>query len=176
MVVCMLLSRSVMPDLCDPTDYSLPGSSLHGILQARILEKVAISSSRGFFWLWDWTGISCIAGGFFTTGPQGKPPKEMVQVSRSVVSDSLRPHGLQHARPPHPSQSPGACSNSCPLTPSIDAIQPFHPLSSPSLPTFNLSQYQGLFQWVSSSHQVAKVLKFQLQHQSFQWIFRTDFL
>ena len=57
-----------------------------------------------------------------------------------------------------------------------DAIQPSHPLSSPSPPVFNLSQCQGLFQWVSSSHQVAKVLEFQLQHQSFQWIFRTDFL
>ena len=57
-----------------------------------------------------------------------------------------------------------------------DAIQPSHPLSSPSPPTFHLSQHQGLFQWVSSLHQVAKVLEFQLQHQSFQWIFRIDFL
>ena len=57
-----------------------------------------------------------------------------------------------------------------------DAIQPSHPLSSPSPPAINLSQHQGLFKWVSSSHQVAKVLEFQLQHQSFQWIFRTDFL
>ena len=57
-----------------------------------------------------------------------------------------------------------------------DAIQPPHPLSSPSPPTFNLSQHQGLFQWVSSLHQVAKVLEFQLQLQSFQWIFRTDYL
>ena len=56
-----------------------------------------------------------------------------------------------------------------------DAIQPSHPLSSPS-PAFNLSQHQGLFQWVSFSHQVAKGLELQLQHQSFQWIFRTDFL
>ena len=55
-----------------------------------------------------------------------------------------------------------------------DTIQPSHPLSSPSPPAFNLSQYQGLFQWVSSSHQVARVMEF--QHQSFQWIFRTDFL
>ena len=47
-----------------------------------------------------------------------------------------------------------------------DAIQPTHPLSSPSPPAFNLSQHQGLFQWVSSSHQVAKVLELQLQHQS----------
>jgi len=57
-----------------------------------------------------------------------------------------------------------------------DAIQPSHPLSSPSPPAFNLSQHQGLFQWVSSLHQVAKVLEFQLWHESFQWIFRTDFL
>jgi len=57
-----------------------------------------------------------------------------------------------------------------------DAIQPSYPLTSTSPPTFNLSQHQGLFQWVSSSHQVAKVLDFQLQHQSFWWMFRTDFL
>ena len=56
-----------------------------------------------------------------------------------------------------------------------DAIQPSHPLSSPSPPAFNLSQHQGLFKWVSSSHQVAEILEFHLQHQSFQWIFRTDF-
>ena len=55
-----------------------------------------------------------------------------------------------------------------------DVIQPSHPLSSPSPPAFNLSQYQSLFQWVSYLHQVAKVLELQLQHQSFQWIFRTD--
>ena len=57
-----------------------------------------------------------------------------------------------------------------------DAIDPSHPLSFPSPPAFNLSQHQGLFKWFSSSHQVAEVLEFQLQHQSFQWIFRTDFL
>ena len=56
-----------------------------------------------------------------------------------------------------------------------DAIQPSHPLLSPSPPSFNLSQHQGLFQGVNSSHQVAKVLEFQLQHQSFRWIFRPDF-
>ena len=57
-----------------------------------------------------------------------------------------------------------------------DAIQPSHPLLSPSPPAFNLSQHQGLFKWVNSSNQVASVLEFQLQHQSFQWIFRTNFL
>ena len=57
-----------------------------------------------------------------------------------------------------------------------DAIQLFHSLLPSSAPAFNLSQHQGLFQWVSSLHQVARVLEFQLQHQSFQWIFRNDFL
>ena len=57
-----------------------------------------------------------------------------------------------------------------------DAIQPPHPLSSPSPPAPNPSQHQGLFKWVSSSHQVAKVLEFQLQHQSFQWTPRTHLL
>ena len=56
-----------------------------------------------------------------------------------------------------------------------DAIQPSRPLPSPSTPAFYLSQHQDLFQWVNSSHQVAKVLEFQLQHLSFQWIFRVDF-
>ena len=62
-----------------------------------------------------------------------------------------------------------------------DAIQPSHPLSSPSPPALNHSQHQGLFQWGSSSHQVAKVLEFQFQHHSFQWTpglisFRMDWL
>ena len=56
-----------------------------------------------------------------------------------------------------------------------DAIQPFHPLSSPSPPAFNLSQHQGLFQWVPL-HITWPKYWFQLQHQSFQWIFKTDFL
>ena len=57
-----------------------------------------------------------------------------------------------------------------------DAMQPSHPLLSPSPPALNLSQHQGLFKWASSSHQVAKVLEFQLKYQSVQWTFRTDFL
>ena len=57
-----------------------------------------------------------------------------------------------------------------------DAVQSSHPLSSPSPPVPNPSQYQGLFQWVNSSHEVAKVLQFQPQHQSFQWTPRTDLL
>ena len=77
-----------------------------------------------------------------------------------------------HARLPCPSPSPGARSNSCPLSQWWLSC----PLSSPSPSASNLAQHQGLFQWVSSLHQVAKVLELQLKHQSFQWIFRVDFL
>ena len=94
--------------------------------------------------------------------------------SHSVMSKSLQPHGLQHARLHCPSLSPRVCSNSCHWV--SDAIQPSDYLLPASAPTLNLSQHQGLFQWVSSSHQVTKVLELQLQHQSFQWIFRVDFL
>ena len=57
-----------------------------------------------------------------------------------------------------------------------DAIQASHPLLSPTPPALNLSQHQGFFKWVSSSHQVAKVLEFQLQHQSLQWTLKADLL
>ena len=100
--------------------------------------------------------------------------RSSVQFSCSVMSDSLQPHGLQHDKPPCPSETPELAQTHVHQV--GDAIQPSHPLLSPSPPAFNLSQHQGLFQWVSSSHQVAKVLESQLQHQSFQWIFRTDFL
>ena len=94
------------------------------------------------------------------------------QFSRSVVSGSSRPHRLQHTRLPCP--TPRACSNSCLSSwrchPTISSCHP------PSPSAFNLSQHQGLFQWASSSYQVAKVLEFHLQYQPFQWIFRTDFL
>ena len=101
--------------------------------------------------------------------------KRIVQFSRLVVSDSLRPHELQHARPPCPLPTPRE-STQTHVHRFGDAIQPSHPLSSTSPPALNLSQHQGVFQWVSSSHQVAKVLEFQLQHQSFHWTPRTDLL
>ena len=69
---------------------------------------------------------------------------------------------------------PGVCWNS-PIELMMLSNRLIHPLSSPSPPAFNLSWHQGLFQWVSSSHQVAKVMVLQLQHQSFQWIFRDFF-
>ena len=83
------------------------------------------------------------------------------------MSDFLQPHRLQYARPPCPSQTP-VYSNSCPSS------QWCHPAISSSV--FNLPGHQGLFKWVGSSHQVAKELVLLFQHQSFPWIFRTDFL
>ena len=95
-----------------------------------------------------------------------------VQFSHSVVSDSLRPHESQHARPPCPSPTPGVYSNSCPLSwwchPTISSsVVPFSslPQSFPPSGSFQMSQF---------FHQVARVLELQLQHQSFQRIFRTD--
>ena len=102
-----------------------------------------------------------------------------VQFSCSVVSNSLQPHESQHARPPCLSPTPRVHSNLCPSV--GDAIQQSHSLLSPFPPALDLSQHQSLSKWVSSLHQVAKVLEFQLQHQSFQWTpglisFRTDWL
>ena len=191
--------------LTTPMDCNLP-ASVPGISQAWILEWVAISSSRGSSWPRDWAQVSCIGrqillpgkstfnskqnSSSFTLGGNWQAHSKMHvtqtmntrkgdnertnlkhcfigirQFSRSVVSDSLWPHEPQHARPPCPSPTPRVHPN--PM--SIESV-------SPSPPAFNLSQYQGLFQWISSLHQVAKVLEFQLQHQSFQWIIRTDVL
>ena len=97
-----------------------------------------------------------------------------VQFSRLVVSthcdpmDCSMPGFPVHHQLPEPAQTQVHWVG--------DAIQPSHPLSSPSPLAFSFSQNQGLFQWVCSSQQVAKLLEFQLQHQSFQGIFRTDFL
>ena len=96
-------------------------------------------------------------------------------ISVAQLGLTLQPHGLQHTR---------LLSLHHQLLELLKAhvhwvshaIQTSHPLSFPSLPPFNLSKHQGLFQWAGSSHQVAKALELQLQHQSFQWIFRTDYL
>ena len=95
--------------------------------------------------------------------------------SHSVVSSSLRPHGLQHARLPCPSLSPGVCSNSCPLGqwhhPTISSSVAHFSCSLQSFPESGSSPMSPLF-----ALSVAKVLELQLQHQSFQWVFRVDFL
>ena len=106
-------------------------------------------------WLSDWTELSCFCS-----------------VAKSCLT--LCDH-MDCCMPGCPSLlsslSPGVCSNSCPF--SWWCHGTISSSVTPS-PTFSLSQHQGLFQWVNSSHQVAKVLE--LQHQSFQWVFRIDFL
>ena len=150
------------PTFCDPMDYSLPGSSIHGIFQARVLEWVAISFSRVSSWPRDRTHIWCIGKQIFTTEPPGKTtyiymsilfnPQDIldigsVQFSHSVMSDSLRPHGLQHARHPCPLPTLGVFPNSCPLSrwchPTISSsVVPFFSRlwSFPASGSFQMSQ------------------------------------
>ena len=162
--VCVLVIQSCLT-LCDPMGCHLPGSSeVHGILQARILKWVVIPFSRASSWPRDQTQVFCTADGFFTICVTREAWDHSVQFSHSVVSDSLRPHGLQHARPPVHHQLPELTQTHVYRV--GDAIQPSHPLSSLSSPAFNLSQQKGLFKWIGSSHQLSKVLEYQLQHQS----------
>ena len=84
----------------------------------------------------------------------------ITQFSQSVMSNFLQPHTLQHARLPYHQLLELAQTHVHRVR---EAIQPSHPLSSPSPPAYNLPQHQGLFQWLSSSHQVTKVLDLQLQ-------------
>ena len=98
----------------------------------------------------------------------------LFQFSRSVVSDCLWPHESQHVRPLCPSPTPGVHSDSRPTSqwyhPAISfAVVPFSSIPNPS-------QHQSLFQWINSSHEVAKVLELQLQHHSFQRNPRADLL
>ena len=93
--------------------------------------------------------------------------------SCSVVSNSLQPHGLPYNRFPCLHHLPEHAQTHVHWV--VNAIQPSHPLSFPSSPSPHPSQHQGLLKWVNSLHEVAKVLEFQLQRQSFQWIFRLDF-
>ena len=147
---------------------------------SRILECVAYPFSSGYSWSRNQTGVCCVAGGFFTSWATGESLRQnRTAVCCCSVAKSWPSHvwlcnpmdcsmpGL--SVPHHLLEFAHVCVHCI-----GDAIQPFHPLL-PSLPSaFSLSQHQDLFQWVSSSHQVAKVLE--LQHQSFQWIFRVDFL
>ena len=156
-----------------------PGSSLHEILQARIPAWGAISfHSRahskygrinpGFPWM---CFLVC-----WKVQAEHIYPAQSTSVQFSSVAQSCLT-----LRDPMDCSTPGLpVHHQLPESTQIhvhwvsDVIQPSHPLSSPSPLALNLSQHQGLFQWVNSSHQVAKVLEFQLQHQSFQWIFRTN--
>ena len=136
---------SCCPTLCDPMNCSLSGSSVHGIFQARILEWVATSSSRGSSWPRDWTYVSCvscIAGDYLSLSME-----ITVQFSHSAMSDSLWPHGLQHARSPCPSPTPGIYPNSGPSSrwchPTISfSVIPFSSClqSFPASESFSMSQ------------------------------------
>ena len=178
--VTVLVTHSCLT-FWDPMGCSMPDSSVHGILQARIMELETISLSRGSSLPKYWTWTSWIAGRFFTIWATREVyiytvhiNNTSVQFSHSVKSDSWRSHEPQHARPPCPSPTPRVLPNPCPL------CRWCHPTISSSVVPFSscphLSQHQGLFQWVSSSHQVAKVLEFQLQHQSFKRTPKTDIL
>ena len=127
--------------------------------------------SLGFSRQEPWSGLPCSL-------PRALPNRVSSSVQFSSVAqscltlcnpmDCIMPHFPVHHQLPELSQTH--------VYQVGDAIQPSYPLSSPSPPAFNFSQHQSLFQWTSSSHQVAKVLELQPQHQSFQWIFRTNFL
>ena len=176
-------------------------AAVPGILQARTLEWVAISFSNAWKWKVKVKLLSRarLFGTPWTAAYQAPPSMGFsrqeywsgvpvpspyfivtlqlcisVQFSCSVMSNSLRPHEWQHASPPCPSPIPEFTQTHVHWV--SDAIQPSHPLSSLCPLALNLSQHQGLFRWVSSLCQVAKVLQLQLQHQSFQWTPRTYLL
>ena len=161
--------------LCDSMDYTV-----RRIHQARILECVAFPFSRVSSQPRDQTQVSCIASRFFTSWAtiyiQCTHTLYNVQLSSFAQSCPTLCNPMDYSTPGFPVHHQLLELVQTHVHGDGDAIQPSHPLLSPSPPTFNLSQHHGLFQWVSSSHQLAKVLEFQLQHQSFQWIFRTDFL
>ena len=136
-----------------------------GFLQAGRLEWVAMLSSRGSSQPRDRTEVSCIVGGFFTVwATREVHVRASVQFSRSVVSDSLRPHELQHTRPPCPSPSPGVHSNSRPSSrwchPAISSsVVPFTccPQSLPASESFPMCQ---LFAWGGQSIGVSALASF----------------
>ena len=218
--------------------YSLPDFSVHGVLQSRVLEWIAIPFSRISFQLRDWTWVFCIVGGFFTIWATRETHLFICLASIYLLTDWLELKArlvdwnfrwelmfqcLVYT--PQDSRSEAGrvsmlqfwenfffykkpvndwiccccwATKSCPTiwnpmdcsTPGFpilhclpefaqtyvhwtgDAIQPSYPLSPTSPPVLKLPQHQSIFQWVSSLHQVATVLELQLQHQSFQWIFR----
>ena len=167
-------SRSVVSDSLQPVDCSPPSSSAHGILQARILEWVAISFSRGSSRPRDRTQVSHIAGRHFNlcatreallTTVKSLLCAQFRSLAKSYMTLCDRMSRSMPGLPVHHHLPEFTQTHVHRVS---DAIQPSHPLSSPSSPTPNPSQHQGLFQWVNSSQEVAKVLEFQLQDHSFQ--------
>ena len=161
------------PTLCDPMDCSPPGSWVHWIFQARILEWVAISFSRRSSQPSDWTRVSPIVGRCFTIWATREDSVQFSSVPQFCPTLWDPMNGSTPGLPVHHKLPEFTQTHVHRVG---DAIQPSHPPSSPSPLAPNPSQNQGLFQWVNSSHEVAKVLEFQLQHQSLQWTLRTDLL
>ena len=155
------------PTLCDAMDCSLPRSSIHGIFQARVLEWVTISFSRGSSRPRDQTQVSHIVSKMlYRLSHQGSrwAVDRSDQISCSVVSDSLRPHESQHTRPPCPSPTPGVHSDSHPWSqwchPAISSfVIPFSscPQFLPASESFPVSQ---LFAWGSQSTGVSALASF----------------
>ena len=164
-----------MSDSWDHTDCSLPGYSVHRILQERILEWLIFPFSRGFSQVWDPPRSPSLQIDSLPSEPTGKPFSS-VQFSSVTQSCPTHCNSMNCSTPGLPVHHQLLEFAQTHVHWIGDAIQLSHPLSSPSPLAVNLSQHQGLFRWVSSLHHVANVLEFQLQHQSFQWIFRTDFL
>ena len=151
----------------DITRWSIPKSDWLYSLQPKIEKLCTVSKNKTGSWLWlrSWATYCKIQTHLEENIEKTIRQFSSVQFSHSVVSDSLWPHEVQHARPP---------CRSCQSLPKLMSIELVMVLLSSSPPAPNPSQHQGLSQWVNSSHEVAKVLEFQLQHQSFQWTPRTD--
>ena len=163
MVVCVsvLLIHSCLT-LCNLIDCGPPGSSVHGILQARILQWIAISFSRGSSPPRDLTQVSRIVGRCFTVWATRETLIIWYQFSSVIQSCLTLCDPMNHCTPGLPVHHQLLEFTQTHVHWVGDAIQPSYPLSSPSPPAPNPSQHQDLFQWVNSSHEVAKVLEFQL--------------
>ena len=153
------------PTLCNPMDCSSPGSLVHGILQARILEWVAIPFSMTcllFILSWDMLSYPTYNKYICFCSVTKPCPAFWDHIDSNIpgfpVLQSLPEFAQIHVHWVG------------------DAIQPSHPLLPPSPCAISLHQHHGLFQLVGSYCQVAEVLELQLQPQSFQWLFRVDFL
>ena len=160
-VACMhaklLLSWLIV---CQPMDCSPLGSPVHGILQVRILEWEDNSFSRGSSWPRYQIQVSWQI--LYHLSHQGSPIVASVQFSSVAQSGPTLCDPMNRSTPDLPVHHQLPKFTQTHVHQVSDAIQPSHPLSSPSPPALNPSQHQSLFQWVNSSHEVAKVLEFQL--------------
>ena len=146
------------PTLCNPIDGSPPGSPIPGILQARTLERVAISFSKAWKWKVQVKSLSHVR----LLATPWTAAISSVQFSSVAQSCPTLSDPMYHSTPGLPVHHQLSEFTQTQVHRVSDAIQPSHPLSSPFPPAPNSSQHQSLFQGVSSSYEVAKVLEFQL--------------